>query len=120
MDTSILDVFADGITLDDSMLRHSVDFDFLGTLQELRDHHRMFLTDHSCILQRIGQFLFVGYHTHGCTREHIGRTYHDGQSYLIDKVVDLVHLGQLFPSWLIDTKTVAHLRELLTVFSDID
>ncbi len=106
----------DGIHLYLAILRHGIHLDFLGILDKLRHNDRMLL-GHICRqTQEAFKLLIVAAHIHGCTGKHIARTHKHRESYLINKLIDVVKRCQLPPAGLVDSYAVKHCRELMAVF----
>ena len=69
--TGKFDVLADGVCHDFAVLRHSIHLHFLGMLNELAYHNRMFLADVRRQLQEAFQFLPVGADIHRRARKNV-------------------------------------------------
>ena len=120
VDARILNVLADGVAFDDSVLRNCVNFNLFGALQELRHHHRVLVAHNGRITQGVLKFVAALNNTHCRTRQHIRRADEHRKAHLVNKAVDVVDGVQLFPAWLVDAERVTHCRELLTVFGHIN
>ena len=102
------DVLGDGVGYNLTLVGNGIHLDFLGTLDELGNHDGMFLRDVGCEFEEAHQFLLVGAYVHGCTRKDVGRTHKNGESYLADELLDILHGGQFTPGGLFHTDFIAH------------
>ena len=119
MHTGKLDMLTDSIRDDLTILRHSIHFYLFGMFNKLAYHYRMFFRNISCQFKETLQLFLVGTDVHGCTTKHIGRANKHRKTDLINKLINIVHRGELAPARLIYTNTIEHGRELLAVFGII-
>ena len=120
MYASELDVLADGVSDDFTILGHSVHLNLLVVLMEFADNNRMFLADVGSQLEETLQLVLVGTYVHGCTAEHVGRTHQYREPDFLDKLVDVIHRCECSPCWLVNPNAVTHGRELVAVFGIVD
>ena len=120
VDAGEFDMFRNRVFDHFAVVRHGVEFDLLGVLQELRHDHRILFRHFGRQLQERLQFLGVVAYVHRRARKHIRRTHQHRIAYLADEVVHFIHVRKLFPGRLVDAQLVEHTRELVAVFSAVD
>ena len=118
--TGKLYVLGDGVFHHFTVLGNSVELDFLGVLQELGYHHRIFLRYLSSHLQEVFQFFFIVAYIHRSTGEYVRRTHHYRIAHLLYKAFHIFQASEFLPSRLVDAQLVEHGRELVTVFGTVD
>ena len=101
MDTGKLDMLRDGVKFDFSVLRHCVHLNLLGLLNELADHHRVFLRHVGRQTEEARKLLLVGADIHGGARKHVGGTHKNWESYLGHELVDGFERRKLTPARLV-------------------
>ena len=120
MDTCKLDVLRNCVLDNLTVLRHSVELDLLGILQELRNHNGILLRNLGSSSQESFELLLIVADVHRCTRKHVRRTHQNGVANLIDKLVDILHIRQFLPRGLVDTELIEHTRKLVAVLGAVD
>ena len=66
-----LNVLADGVGHDFAVFGNGIHLDFLGMLDELAHHDRVFLRDVSCKLEEPFELVPVGTYVHRSPAEHV-------------------------------------------------
>ena len=120
VNTSKLDMLADGIGQYFAVLGDSVHLYLLGMLDKFAHHHGMVYAHIGRQLQELLQLVLIGAYIHGCSRQYIGWTDEYGETYTVDKLADILHTGKCAPFGLVDTTLGEHGRELGTVFGIVD
>ena len=91
MHTCKLDVLGDRLRTNIPVLSHGIHYHFLGMLNELAYYYRMFFRYISRNLEETLQFFLIGTNIHCRSRKYIRRTHQYGETYLLNKGIDVIH-----------------------------
>ena len=113
---SILDMLRNGISENLTLIRYSIELDFLTPVHEFTDDHRMLLRYIWRKRKEPSELFLIVANVHGSTWKHIRRTHEDRETYLIDELVYVIHSRKLAPLRLIHAQRIYDAWEFISIF----
>ena len=120
VNTSVLDVLGNKVADHDTILGDGVHLDLLSVLDVLGDNDWVLAGDLSSLLKVCGKILLRVDSVHGSSRENVGWANEDWVGDQVGELPRLLEAGEFLPGWLINTDSVEHAGELVSVLGVVN